>query len=264
MTYVDLTHLAVRGELSKMQPQSIKHTFMGFIDGPKAIKYYDASTWQVHVSQNFWFPAMVASQTKTNNSTTPVHSTVQSEGESVPQSHNGIDSEKDTHLSDSTESSKRKRTTDETLDNNIRKSQRQKNIHDYHLLDDPWADEPNEMSKMVSMTSTERIYAASSKPNTTPDNPKTLKEARQSLDWPDWEKAVQAELDQLNKMGTWELVDSPEGCTQIPNKWVLTKKYNKDGNLQKYKARLVTKGYFQQPGMDYTNMFSPVMHLKTI
>ena len=77
---------------------------MGFIDGPKAIKYYDASTWQVHVSQNFQFPAMVTSQTETNNSATPVHNTVQSEGESVPQSHNEIDSEKDTNLSDSTAS----------------------------------------------------------------------------------------------------------------------------------------------------------------
>ena len=42
--------ILTEGQLSKMQPQSIKHTFMGFIDGPKAIKYYDASTRQVRVS----------------------------------------------------------------------------------------------------------------------------------------------------------------------------------------------------------------------
>ena len=65
-------------------------------------------------------------------------------------------------------------------------------------------------------------------------------------------------------MGTWELVDPPEGCTPIPNKWVLTKKYNKEGNLLKYKARLVAKGYSQQPGMDYTDTFSLVVHLETI
>jgi len=75
---------------------------------------------------------------------------------------------------------------------------------------------------------------------------------------------VKAELDQLHKMGTWELVDPPEGRTPISNKWVLTKKYDKDGNLQKYKARLVAKGYSQQPGMDYTNTFSPVVRLETI
>jgi len=75
---------------------------------------------------------------------------------------------------------------------------------------------------------------------------------------------VQAELDQLNKMGTWELVNPPEGRTPITNKWVLTKKYDKDGNLQKYKARLVARGYSQQPGMDYTDTFSPVIRLETI
>ena len=50
---------------------------------------------------------------------------------------------------------------------------------------------------------------------------------------------MRAELDQLHKMGTWELVDPPEGRAPIPNKWVLTKKYDKEGNLLKYKARLV-------------------------
>ena len=131
-------------------------------------------------------------------------------------------------------------------------------------MDDPWADEPDEMSEMASMTSAERVYATSSEPNVAPDNPKTLKEAWRSSDWPDWEKAIQAELDQLYTMGTWELVDPPEGCTPIPNKWVLTKKYDRDGNLQKYKARLVAKGYSQQPGMDYTDTFSPVVCLEMI
>ena len=151
---------------------------MGFIDGPKAIKYYDASTRQIHVSQNFRFPAMVASQTETNNGTTPAHNTAQSEGESAPQSHNGTDSEKNTHPGDSIESRKRKRTTDEVPEENVRKSQRQKNIHDYRLLDDPWADEPDEMSEAVNITSAERVYAMSSELSVAPDNPKTLKEAR--------------------------------------------------------------------------------------
>src|SRR5437879_7400541 len=65
-------------------------------------------------------------------------------------------------------------------------------------------------------------------------------------------------------MGTWELVDPPQGRTPVGNKWVLTKKYNKQGNLLKYKARLVAKGYSQMPGMDYHDTFSPVVRLETI
>ena len=65
-------------------------------------------------------------------------------------------------------------------------------------------------------------------------------------------------------MGTWELVDPPEGHTPITNKWVLTKKYDKDGSLQKYKARLVAHSYSQQLGMDYNDTFSPVVRLESI
>ena len=91
-----------------------------------------------------------------------------------------------------------------------------------------------------------------------------IREARESPDWPEWEAVIQTELDQLHKMGTWELVDPPEGRVPVSNKWVFNRKYDKDGNLQKYKARLVVKGYSQTPGMDYNETFTPVVHLETI
>ena len=94
--------------------------------------------------------------------------------------------------------------------------------------------------------------------------PKSLKEAQRCFDWPQWEKAIQAELDQLDKMGTWMIIDPPKDRVPVSNKWVLTKKYNKEGHFQKYKARLVAKGYSQMPGMDYTDTFAPVVHLETI
>ena len=65
-------------------------------------------------------------------------------------------------------------------------------------------------------------------------------------------------------MGTWELVDKPHDAVPIANKWVLTKKYNKDGELVKYKARLIVKGCAQRPGQDYNETFSPVVRLESI
>jgi Reverse transcriptase (RNA-dependent DNA polymerase) len=71
------------------------------------------------------------------------------------------------------------------------------------------------------------------------DNPKTLKQAREFPDWPKWEEAIQTELDQLAQMHTWRLMEKPSDAVPISNKWVLTKKYNKAGELVKYKARLI-------------------------
>ena len=65
-------------------------------------------------------------------------------------------------------------------------------------------------------------------------------------------------------MGTWELVDPLAEAIPIANKWVLLKKFNKEGILVKYKARLVTKGCTQRPGYDFTETFSPVVCLETI
>ena len=98
-------------------------------------------------------------------------------------------------------------------------------------------------------------------PETDPDS---LKEARESEDWPEWERVIQAELDQLKHMGTWQLVEKPEGAVPIGNKWVLVKKRNKAGEIIKYKARMVAKGCAQCPGYDYLEMHSPVMCMETI
>ena len=65
-------------------------------------------------------------------------------------------------------------------------------------------------------------------------------------------------------MGTWELVDAPEDRNPITNKWVFVRKYDKDRNLQKYKACLVARGFSQMPGMDFNETFSPVVRLETI
>ena len=56
------------------------------------------------------------------------------------------------------------------------------------------------------------------------DDCHSLKEARDSPDWPEWEHAIHTKLKQLQRMGTWKLVDKPPGTVPINNKWVFTKK----------------------------------------
>ena len=58
-----------------------------------------------------------------------------------------------------------------------------------------------------------------------------------------WNKAMDEELDQIEKNDTWELVPRPKNMNVIGTKWVFINKLNEDGHVTSNKARLVCKGY---------------------
>ena len=62
----------------------------------------------------------------------------------------------------------------------------------------------------------------------------------------------------------WKLVDRPQHKQPIGVKWVYRTKLNPDGSINKYKARLVVKGYAQMFGVDFLETFAPVARLDTI
>jgi len=80
----------------------------------------------------------------------------------------------------------------------------------------------------------------------------------------DWKNAVEAELTQIEKLGTWELVEAPNDANIIPCRWVLRRKRNAQGQISRYKARLVAKGFRQQFGVDYTETFAPTVRPSTL
>ena len=93
------------------------------------------------------------------------------------------------------------------------------------------------------------------------DEPSSCQEATTS---DAWRSAMQREYDVLIKNGTWTLVDPPIGAKPIGCKWVYKNKYKADASLDKHKVRLVTKGYAQREGVDYTETFSPTTKWGTI
>ena len=75
---------------------------------------------------------------------------------------------------------------------------------------------------------------------------------------------VNAEYNTLIQNGTWELVELPPGAKAIPSGWVFKIKMLKDDSIERYKARLITKGYSQCPGVDYHEVFAPTFRPATL
>ena len=63
------------------------------------------------------------------------------------------------------------------------------------------------------------------------------------------------EMDALISRGTWELVFAPKNAVVVGCRWVYTLKYRIDGLVDRYKAKLVAKGYTQSYGVDYFETF---------
>jgi Reverse transcriptase (RNA-dependent DNA polymerase) len=91
--------------------------------------------------------------------------------------------------------------------------------------------------------------------------PQTYSEAKGT---PEWEQAMDAEFQSLQKNHTWTLSDLPEGKKPISCKWIYKVKYKANGTLDKYKARLVARGFSQKEGIDYEETFAPTAKMSTI
>ncbi|CAI7874543.1 unnamed protein product [Closterium sp. NIES-53] len=74
-----------------------------------------------------------------------------------------------------------------------------------------------------------------------PWEPATLKEALESSDAEEWKKAMESELKSIEENDTWELVELLEGRKAITSKWLFKIKSDADGNMDRYKSRLVAK-----------------------
>ncbi|SNX85370.1 related to retrotransposon protein [Melanopsichium pennsylvanicum] len=92
----------------------------------------------------------------------------------------------------------------------------------------------------------------------------TLKEAFNGNNAQQWHEAIRKELEGLEAMGTWEIVDKPEGANLVDSRIVLRLKLDADGVPIRHKARLVARGFTQRKGINFEEMFAPVAPVSAI
>ena len=92
------------------------------------------------------------------------------------------------------------------------------------------------------------------------DPPLTYEEIFDRPDKNSWIEAINKELKNMEEKKVFEIVNEvPKEKNLISCKWVFSYKRNDKGNITKYKARLVARGFSQVYGVDYVDTFSPTL-----
>ncbi|KAI0996197.1 Retrovirus-related Pol polyprotein from transposon TNT 1-94 [Podosphaera aphanis] len=94
--------------------------------------------------------------------------------------------------------------------------------------------------------------------------PRSYSEAKKSSHWHEWNKAFEDEIASLRENDVWKLVPRPSGRKVVGGKWVCKVKGNAQGELERFKARYVAKGFSQIQGLDYDETFAPVVRYDSL
>ena len=117
----------------------------------------------------------------------------------------------------------------------------------YATSEKPWCNQTEKSTRNISSEEcfTSESFAAEN------EDQQSVKEALGGNNSEKWKETLDAEYSSLISNETWELVPPPKDANVVGSKWVLKVKRDADGNINRYKARLVAQGYSQTQGVDY-------------
>ena len=87
----------------------------------------------------------------------------------------------------------------------------------------------------------------------------SFSQAKQSVSSQKWIEAMKDEIKSMKYNEVWDLVELPKWAKSIGCKWIYKTKQDSKGNVKRYKARLIAKGFTEKKDIDYKDTFSPIL-----
>ena len=85
--------------------------------------------------------------------------------------------------------------------------------------------------------------------------PNTRQQAMNSPEWEEWQKARKVEKHSMGEICVYKQVDRPKGKLVVGNKMYCKRKIRQDGEVEKYKCRLVAQEFWQVERLYYTEKY---------
>ena len=86
-------------------------------------------------------------------------------------------------------------------------------------------------------------------------DPTSFEEAMRSVYSFEWQEAMEVEMNSMNTNDIWDLEEIPNWAKTIDYERVCKTKCDSKGNVERYKAWLVAKGFTQREWIDYNESF---------
>ena len=97
-----------------------------------------------------------------------------------------------------------------------------------------------------------------------PEEPQTFEQAISSPHKDDWLSSMKEELTSMDSLNVWTLMSLPPGRRSLPCRWVFKTKRSAEGEIERFRSRLVLKGFLQKEGVDYNELYSPTAKFEAI